>query len=239
MGNVKKSVAKRTRHQRHYNRRVNKRQMQMQDSKVDLDKALDASLVVTKRSGTESRKLNTSRLGNDTYAGYAYIRPVYDEEAMAKEQSTTECNIFATRQQHTEQPEFNNRGGVDQYTEKCQVKIHMLGSSLDNTTTDNKAKIKKEIDVLERINIELEHSVAKLLTENEHLIKEKEHLKYTYKDLYDSIKKTLVQTKDHNDSLIAQLNKKSIENADLKAQIQEKVFAISALKNKIKKVKRK
>ncbi|GJZ91857.1 hypothetical protein Tco_0663922 [Tanacetum coccineum] len=43
--------------------------------------------------------------------------------------------------------------------------------------------------------------------------------------------------KDHNDSLIAQLNKKSIKNADLKAQIQEKVFAIAALKNELRKVK--
>ncbi|GJX19785.1 hypothetical protein Tco_0222462 [Tanacetum coccineum] len=33
--------------------------------------------------------------------------------------------------------------------------------------TSNKAKIKKEIEVLETINIELEHSVAKLLEENE------------------------------------------------------------------------
>ncbi|GKG25183.1 hypothetical protein Tco_0395811, partial [Tanacetum coccineum] len=93
-----------------------------------------------------------------------------------------------------------------------------------------------DIDVIETINIELEHSVAKLLTENEHLNKEKEHLKQTYKDLYDSIKKTRVQTKDHNDSLIAQLNKKSIKNADLKSQILEKVFAIAALKNELRKL---
>ncbi|GJR56806.1 retrovirus-related pol polyprotein from transposon TNT 1-94 [Tanacetum coccineum] len=72
--------------------------------------------------------------------------------------------------------------------------------------TSNKAKIKMEKDVLETINIELEHSVAKLLAENEHLNKQSEHLKQTYKDLYDSIKKTRVQTKDHNDSLIAQVN---------------------------------
>ncbi|GJW23122.1 hypothetical protein Tco_0033744, partial [Tanacetum coccineum] len=72
--------------------------------------------------------------------------------------------------------------------------------------TSNKAKIKKEIEVLETINIELEHSVAKLLAENKKLHKENEHLKQTYKDLYDSIKKTRVQTKDHNDSLIAQIN---------------------------------
>ncbi|GJX15059.1 gag-pol polyprotein [Tanacetum coccineum] len=103
--------------------------------------------------------------------------------------------------------------------------------------TSNKAKIKKEIEVLETINIELEHSVAKLLAENEKLHKENEHLKQTYKDLYDSIKKTRVQTKDHNDSLIAQINSKTVENADLKAQIQEKVFANATLKNKLRKLK--
>ncbi|GJR15597.1 hypothetical protein Tco_0798249 [Tanacetum coccineum] len=88
--------------------------------------------------------------------------------------------------------------------------------------TSNKAKINKEIEVLKTINIELEQSVAKLLIENEKLHKENEHLKQTYKDLYDSIKKTRVQTKDLNDSLIAQINTKTVENADLKAQIQEK-----------------
>ncbi|GKG44389.1 hypothetical protein Tco_0485827, partial [Tanacetum coccineum] len=64
----------------------------------------------------------------------------------------------------------------------------------------------------------------------EKLHKENEHLKQTYKDLYDSIKKTRVQTIDHTDSLIVQLNNKSTENANLNAQIQEKVFAIAALK---------
>ncbi|GJT25186.1 hypothetical protein Tco_0895123 [Tanacetum coccineum] len=103
--------------------------------------------------------------------------------------------------------------------------------------TSNKAKINKEIEVLEMINIELERSVAKLLIENEKLHMENEHLKQTYKDLYDSIKKTRVQTKDHNDSLIAQINSKTVENADLKAQIQEKVFANVALKNEIRKLK--
>ncbi|GJR94528.1 hypothetical protein Tco_0266702 [Tanacetum coccineum] len=103
--------------------------------------------------------------------------------------------------------------------------------------TSNKAKINKEIEVLEKINIELEHSVAKLLADNEKLHKENEHLKQTYKDLYDSIKKTRVQTKDHNDSLIAQINSKTVENADLKAQIQEKVFANVALKNELRKLK--
>ncbi|GJX58814.1 hypothetical protein Tco_0290204 [Tanacetum coccineum] len=103
--------------------------------------------------------------------------------------------------------------------------------------TSNKGKIKKEIEVLEKINIELEYSVAKLLAENEKLHKENEHLKQTYKDLYDSVKTTRVQTKDQNDSLIAQINSKTVENADLKAQIQEKVFANAALKNELRKLK--
>ncbi|GJS05255.1 hypothetical protein Tco_0321763, partial [Tanacetum coccineum] len=51
------------------------------------------------------------------------------------------------------------------------------------------------------------------------------------------LKKTRVQTTDHNDSLIAQMNKKSINNADLKAQLQEKVFVIAALKNELRKLK--
>ncbi|GJW21509.1 hypothetical protein Tco_0032131 [Tanacetum coccineum] len=41
MGNVKNSVAKRTRHQRQYDRRMNKRQLQTQESKIDPGKAVD------------------------------------------------------------------------------------------------------------------------------------------------------------------------------------------------------
>ncbi|GKB47784.1 hypothetical protein Tco_0898537 [Tanacetum coccineum] len=89
--------------------------------------------------------------------------------------------------------------------------------------TSNKAKIKKEIDVLETMNIELEHSVAKLRKENETL---KKH----YKDLYDSIKITRSKTIEQTTSLLA-------NNVDLKAQIQEKVFAIAALKNDLRKLK--
>ncbi|GKE40859.1 hypothetical protein Tco_1464264 [Tanacetum coccineum] len=104
--------------------------------------------------------------------------------------------------------------------------------------TNNEANIKREINVLETRNIDLESSVARLLAKNEKLNEENEHLKQIYKELSDSIKKTSVQTKDHAnslfidhaDSLIVQLNYKSIENANLKAQIQENVFANVALK---------
>ncbi|GJY05733.1 hypothetical protein Tco_0371673 [Tanacetum coccineum] len=49
--------------------------------------------------------------------------------------------------------------------------------------------------------------------------------------------KTRVQSKEHCDSLIAQINAKSVENSDLNAQLQEKVFAIAALKNELRKLK--
>nr|GEU80061.1 hypothetical protein [Tanacetum cinerariifolium] len=89
----------------------------------------------------------------------------------------------------------------------------------------------KDIDVIETINIELKHSVAKLLYEYENLRKEQEHLKSNYKDQFDSIRKICVQSKEHSASLIAQINTKSVENSDLNAQLQEKVFSIKALKN--------
>ncbi|GJS13536.1 hypothetical protein Tco_0408008 [Tanacetum coccineum] len=70
---------------------------------------------------------------------------------------------------------------------------------------------------IETINIELEHKVTKLIAENE-------HLKQTYKQLYDSIKPSRVRAKEHTDSLVNQLNQKSVEVTDLNAQLQEKVI---------------
>ncbi|GJW96473.1 hypothetical protein Tco_0178281 [Tanacetum coccineum] len=48
---VKKSIDKRALHKRDYDSRVNERQMQATEEKVDMSKALDASLVGTKSSG--------------------------------------------------------------------------------------------------------------------------------------------------------------------------------------------
>ncbi|GKA91468.1 retrovirus-related pol polyprotein from transposon TNT 1-94 [Tanacetum coccineum] len=102
---------------------------------------------------------------------------------------------------------------------------------------DKEEKVKHEMDEIETINIELEHSVAKLLSENERLHKEIKHLKNIYKDQFDLIKKTRALFKEHGDSLITQLNSKSLENADLKRQIQDNVFVITSLKNDLRKLK--
>ncbi|GJS09345.1 hypothetical protein Tco_0366141 [Tanacetum coccineum] len=94
-------------------------------------------------------------------------------------------------------------------------------------STLEKDKVKNDIDDIETINIELIHNVATLLKENE-------DLKQTYKKLYDSLKKTRAQTKDQTNSLIPQLNSKTIENADLIGQLQDKTFAYAELQKIIK-----
>ncbi|GJT52508.1 retrovirus-related pol polyprotein from transposon TNT 1-94 [Tanacetum coccineum] len=99
---------------------------------------------------------------------------------------------------------------------------------LNKTSTTN--SVKKDIDEIETINIKLEHRVAKLIYENE-------HLKQTYKQLYDSIKPSRVLAKEHIESLVNQLNQKSVEITDLNAQLQEKVFVIATLKNDLRKLK--
>ncbi|GJZ32561.1 hypothetical protein Tco_0577997 [Tanacetum coccineum] len=328
MESVKKSIDERAQLKRQYDRRVNKRLMQMQESKVVSSKALDASLVVTECSGTKSDEHITSS-SSGTYITHvvdADIRPVNDQVSSAEVHLTAQHNVLANEQQHTDQSEpsydtyllekvdsnttpdstnMSHRGGeIDQDAEQDQVKSPLLKAEFLKTNdmvekevynelsnrflqlekhcisleismqqkeesfqshkpcknqespefreffeindskaqlhakttlicnlknqiksvkeASNEAKLKKEINVLETINIELESSVAKLLAENEKLNKKNEHLKQTYKELYDSIKKTRIQTKDHNDSLIAQVNSKTVKNADLKAQIQEK-----------------
>ncbi|GJY83923.1 hypothetical protein Tco_0497299 [Tanacetum coccineum] len=65
---VKKSIDERAHHKREYDSRVNDRQMQTIEEKVDTSKALDASLVDTESSGTESKEQDTSsRPGNITH----------------------------------------------------------------------------------------------------------------------------------------------------------------------------
>ncbi|GJT68849.1 integrase, catalytic region, zinc finger, CCHC-type containing protein [Tanacetum coccineum] len=86
-------------------------------------------------------------------------------------------------------------------------------------------KVKKDIDETETINIELEHSVAKLLFENENLRKEQEHLKSIYKDQFDSIKKTRVQSKEHSASLIAQINAKKLKGKNVVEIAVSNLFA--------------
>nr|GEW72969.1 putative ribonuclease H-like domain-containing protein [Tanacetum cinerariifolium] len=192
---VKKSIDERAQLKREYDSWVNERQMQTTEEKVDTSQALDASSVDTEN-----------------------IIPIYDEKPMAEVQTTAKIDVFSIGQQHTEQPEFNNEGKVVQNAEECHDKWQQSQVLKEKS---NEAKVKHDIDVIETINIEFEHKVAKLLKENE-------SLKKNYKGLFDFIKITRDKTTKHTTSFIA-------TNDKFKAQLQEKGFAIAALKNKLRK----
>ncbi|GJT04869.1 hypothetical protein Tco_0839331 [Tanacetum coccineum] len=96
--------------------------------------------------------------------------------------------------------------------QKNNISMNQTEPTFDHLFELNNLKCEKDIDEIETINIELEHRVAKLIAENE-------HLKQTYKQLYDSIKPSCVRAKEHAESLVNQLNKKSVEITDLNAQL--------------------
>ncbi|GJT07968.1 hypothetical protein Tco_0842430 [Tanacetum coccineum] len=189
-------------------------------------KAVDAGLVVTESSGTKPDKQDTSSSSG------SYTTQAVDE---IMHQYVTK-SLFAV-----DLPEFCDFFVVNDLKAQLQANITLIYDLKKQIKSvkeiSNEAKVKNDIDVIETINLELEHSVAKLLAANEQLHKENEHLKQTYKELFDSIKKTKVQNKDNSESLISQINQKFVENADLKAQLQEKVFANAALKNELRKIK--
>nr|GEV64514.1 retrovirus-related Pol polyprotein from transposon TNT 1-94 [Tanacetum cinerariifolium] len=107
---------------------------------------------------------------------------------------------------------------------KLKEKIKSLSGNV------KEEKIKRELEEIETINIELDHRVTKLVTENE-------HLKQTYKQLYGLIKSSCVRSKEQCDDLIKQVTIKSAKNSDLNASLQEKVLVITALKDTLSKIK--
>ncbi|GKA08887.1 hypothetical protein Tco_0688218 [Tanacetum coccineum] len=94
----------------------------------------------------------------------------------------------------------------------------------------NEDKVKKEIEEIDTINIELDHRVSKLIAENE-------HLKQTYKQLYDSIKPTRIRSKEQCDALVNQVNQTFVEISDLNVSLKEKDLVITTLKEELRKLK--
>ncbi|GJU25179.1 retrovirus-related pol polyprotein from transposon TNT 1-94 [Tanacetum coccineum] len=106
----------------------------------------------------------------------------------------------------------------DTVIKKLKERIKSLSGKM------NEDKIKKDLEEIETINIELDHRVSKFIAKNE-------HLKQTYKQLYDLIKPARIQSKEQCDDLINQVNLNSVEIFDLNASLQKKVLEITTLKN--------
>ncbi|GJZ13010.1 hypothetical protein Tco_0548240 [Tanacetum coccineum] len=149
MESVKKSIDERAKHKEEYNSWVN-----------------EANTI------TEDKVESTSR--NDAHADDADIRPIYDEEPMAEVQTTAEINVFAIGQHHTEQPEFNNEGEVDQNTEQCHDTCPLPATLTDNQTTElsnqslksENIRLKKTVVQFQKIFQEWKHIVLIFGTDN-------------------------------------------------------------------------
>nr|GFA25790.1 hypothetical protein [Tanacetum cinerariifolium] len=89
---------------------------------------------------------------------------------------------------------------------QLKEKLHSL---IGDVTERN---VKREVEETKTLNIELDHKVTKLVAENE-------HLKQTYKQLYDSIKSLRVRSKEQCDDLINKVNLKSAKVSDLNASL--------------------
>ncbi|GJW73190.1 hypothetical protein Tco_0132560 [Tanacetum coccineum] len=239
MKSVKKSIDERAQLKRQYDRRVNKRLMQMQESKVVSSKALDASLVVTECSGTKSDEHITSS-SSGTYITHvvdADIRPVNDQVPSAEVHLTAPHNVLANEQQHIDQSEpsydtyllekvdsnttpdstnMSHRGGeIDQDAEQDQVKSPLL-----------KAEFLKTNDMVEKeVYNELSNRFLQL---EKHCI---------------SLEISMQQKEESFQSNKPCKNQESpefrefFEINDLKAQLQAKTTLICNLKNQIKSVK--
>ncbi|GKD79014.1 hypothetical protein Tco_1341635, partial [Tanacetum coccineum] len=74
----------------------------------------------------------------------------------------------------------------------CKLK-DTIKSLREKSTDEN---VKYDYCEIETKNVELENSVAKLLSENMHLCNEIYHVKHVFKEQFDSIKKTRVRSKE-------------------------------------------
>ncbi|GKE05996.1 hypothetical protein Tco_1398014 [Tanacetum coccineum] len=185
-----------------------------------------------KDNTTPIKYVELNRLSEDFGKRFVSQQELSDEQAFWLQTSHPNTDQSALPPVKFEAPkELSKLQAKD--TTICKLKEH-IKSMREN---DKEEKVEHEMDEIETINIELEHSVAKLLSENERLHKEIKHLKKIYKDQFDSIKKTRALSKKQCDSLIAQLNSKSMENADLKSQIQEKVFVTTTLQSELRRLK--
>ncbi|GJU93963.1 hypothetical protein Tco_1318719, partial [Tanacetum coccineum] len=103
----------------------------------------------------------------------------------------------------------------DMVIKKLKERIKSLSGKM------NEDKIKKDLEEIETINIELDHRVSKLIAENE-------HLKQTYKQLYDSIKPTRIRSKEQSlkDDLRKLKGKALVDNVVTKHTIDPEMLKI-------------
>ncbi|GJS98533.1 hypothetical protein Tco_0819703 [Tanacetum coccineum] len=177
------------------------------------------------RISKESKDVSNESKTTDTVCNVELEKDLSKSEA--------KCIAFEIALQHKSR-ENNSLKTVQKENENFMASLQLENAHLKQTYKDlfesvqrskvethqcDEAKVKDDFDEIETRNIELEYRVASLIKENE-------HLKLTYKNLFDSIKKSRVQTKTSN------VTQDEAEN--LKSQLFE--FAETKFKNILGKI---
>nr|GFB23719.1 hypothetical protein [Tanacetum cinerariifolium] len=141
------------------------------------------------------------KLRKNRTANTDYIRHTQEEAATLREiiESERLLNPLNTSLDYASQAQAK-----DTVILKLKEKLHSLSGDV------NERKVKREVEEIETLDIELDHKVTKLVAENK-------HLKQTYKQLYDLIKSLRVRSKEQCDDLINKVNLKSAKVSDLNA----------------------
>nr|GEV70341.1 retrovirus-related Pol polyprotein from transposon TNT 1-94 [Tanacetum cinerariifolium] len=188
----------------------------------------------------DAKSSKSNQAYNDLLNKYSQLEKhcISLEVSIQLKQEVFQNNESCVCQNAPEIPEFFEKNDLKAQLKDKDTTIHKLEDTIKSLRKNNKEEIADHDRCdLVTTNAELENSVAKLLSKNECLCKEINHVKQVFKDQFDSIKQTRVLQKEHCNSLINKLNLKSTKHDDLKAQIQDKVFVITSLKNDLRKLK--
>ncbi|GKD52491.1 hypothetical protein Tco_1281467, partial [Tanacetum coccineum] len=168
---------------------------------------IEAPKELPKYLDLDAELLNKQNVYNDLSKSYSQLEKhcISLELTMQLNQENFQKDSLSNNQNAFEILEYFRNNDLKAQLQAKDTTICKLKEHISMRETDKEEKVKHEMDEIETINIELEHSVAKLLSENERLHKEIEHLKKIYKDQFDSIEKT--------HALFKQNGKDTIENA--------------------------
>ncbi|GJT66044.1 integrase, catalytic region, zinc finger, CCHC-type containing protein [Tanacetum coccineum] len=124
---------------------------------------------------------------------------------------------------------------MEQAVEQHRLESKTFELKMNKVLNENE-RLLEQIISKDSVNIIVNSSVDNTFVVS-NLIAENEHLKQTYKELYDSIKPACIRSKEQCDDLIHQVNLKSVKISDLNANLQKKVLVITALKDDLRKLK--
>ncbi|GJW86200.1 hypothetical protein Tco_0161540 [Tanacetum coccineum] len=119
-------------HEREIQQLLNEKKLQAQEVQSNTIQALNVDLVIIGNNGSGKENCRTKTPCSKSVKDSSLDSATKDKAVGQNHK----CKMKATGQQHIVQPGLNNEGGVDQYTEQCQVKSPLLDPLHANQTTE-------------------------------------------------------------------------------------------------------